>query len=58
MSVLEAVCARCGGSGAESCPYCSDGTVECMECRSRGHVSWDQAGAWLARQAEKARARR
>jgi len=50
-------CGFCRGTGEEPCPYCSDGTVPCPECRGQGWVSWDQAGAWLKRQAEKARRR-
>ena len=57
-STPDVPCGFCGGSGEERCPYCDGGTVECPECKGRGHVSWDQAGAWLAKQAEKARARR
>jgi RecJ-like exonuclease len=57
-STPDVACGWCGGTGEAACPYCdASGTVPCPECRGRGHVSWDQAGAWLAREAEKVRRR-
>jgi hypothetical protein len=56
-SIPDVACGWCKGTGEEPCPYCSDGTVECPECSGKGWVSWDQAGMWLAKQAEKARRR-